>query len=118
MIVANNYIYKVESFRVIDGDTVDVVMDLGCHVSINRRLRLLDLDTDELRGGTAETKQKAREAKARIQEILESGEVFVETKMDGTGKYGRLLAYLYVVNEYGLVSVNDQMVLEGYQKNS
>lgn len=121
-----NYTYRAIILRVIDGDTIDVSLDLGCHITVYKRLRLLDLDTDEMRGGTPETKLRARAAKARIAELLKMGRVFVSTKMDAKGKYGRLLARMYVesstLNESAdhpvIIDINKTMIDEGYQKGN
>lgn len=88
------YTYDAEVTRVIDGDTIDVIIDLGCHVSIHRRLRLLDVDTWEKRG---DNKQKGVEAMVWLRDRLseEHNNIIIRTHMDKEGKYGRLLATLY-----------------------
>ena len=52
-----DYTYRVkEVIRIIDGDTVDILIDLGFYLTARKRIRMLDIDTDEVRGGTAATK--------------------------------------------------------------
>lgn len=112
-----DYIYRVTLDRVIDGDTIDVHIDLGFKMSAFKRLRLLEIDTDEKRGGTAATKLRAKMAQARITELLGMGEIYIKTKMDATGKYGRLLAWPFVKDgEDDVIDINATLVLEGYQK--
>lgn len=116
-----SYIYRVkEVIRVIDGDTADVLIDVGFYTSMRKRLRFLDIDTSELRGGTAETKEHARAAKERLIELLDDAvKVYVKTKMDATGKYGRLLAYLFIEDAKGkILNVNTVLMEEGYDKSA
>lgn len=112
-----DYTYRVTVDRVIDGDTVDVHVDVGFKTTMLKRLRLLEIDTEELRDRDPERRVKAYEAKDRIIEILrEADSVFVQTKIDSTGKYGRLLAWIWVENDGVLTNVNAQLVEEGFQK--
>jgi len=112
-----DYTYRVKVDRVIDGDTVDVYIDLGFKMTAFKRLRLLELDTEELRDSDPKRREKAAKAKDRIQEILdEADKVFIKTVYDSTGKYGRLLAWMWTEKDGVLSNVNEQMVTEGYQK--
>ena len=119
-----DYTYRVTVDRVIDGDTVDVVIDVGFKTTVFKRLRLLgdgqvDLDTEELRDKDPERRARAKASKARLQEILidsEPDRVYAQTVLDSTGKYGRLLAWLWVEREGDLTNVNIQMMTEGHQK--
>ncbi len=106
-----------ESPRVIDGDTVDIMIDVGFYTFVRKRVRMLEIDTDELRGGTIATKERARAAKLRLIELLDSGNLYIQTKMDSTGKYGRILGTFYVELEDGtFINVNQTLVEEGFQK--
>ena len=117
MFAKPDYTYRVTVDRVVDGDTVDVILDLGFHMTAHKRLRLLDLDTEELRDRDEERRAKGYKAKARMEDLLESADaVYVKTIMDSTGKYGRLLAYLYIEKDNEFVNLNEQMVHEGFQK--
>ena len=114
-----DYTYRIkEVVRVIDGDTVDVLIDLGFYLSARKRIRFLNIDTYELRGGTTETKTLAKAAKARLIELLATPEakVYIKTKMDDTGKYGRLLGKLYVIrNSDGfIIDINHVLLEEGF----
>lgn len=114
-----DYTYRIkEVIRVIDGDTVDVMIDLGFYLSARKRIRFLNIDTYELRGGTAETKTLAKAAKARLEELLNTPDslVYIKTEMDNTGKYGRLLGKLYVIrNADGfIIDINHVLLEEGF----
>lgn len=91
------YLYSAQVTRVVDGDTVDVCLDLGCHVKIHRRLRLIGVDTWEVRGRGAELGKAARDwLVERINGL--GNRLVIETEMDAEGKYGRLLARMYSEN--------------------
>ena len=114
-----DYTYRVkEVIRVIDGDTVDVLIDLGFYLSSRKRIRFLNIDTFEIRGGTAETKAKGQAAKARLIELLgvPDSKIYIKTEMDDTGKYGRLLGRLYVVrdNDGFITDINHVLLEEGF----
>lgn len=120
-----DYTYRATLLRVIDGDTVDVWIDLGCYSYQYRRLRLKDItthrseyfDTDELRRGSDEEKQRGREARERLSELLGMGDMYVKTMMDAEGKYGRLLAHLYIVEDVEhVIDVINTMVHNGHEK--
>jgi micrococcal nuclease len=99
----------------VDADTVDVDIDLGFYVSARKRLRLLEFDAEELRDRDPERRELAKAATARCEEIAPVGScVTVETVMDATGKYGRLLAYVWYGDDP--VNLNEQMINEGWQK--
>jgi endonuclease YncB( thermonuclease family) len=116
--LANNYTYKVVKVtKVVDGDTIDVVLDLGCHVYTHRRLRFLGVDTEELRGGTVEQKLKAGLAKKFVETSLRMAEeIYVMTKMDAEGKYGRLLATVFTFDGALWENINEKLVTQGYGK--
>ena len=114
-----DYTYRItEIIRVIDGDTVDVLIDLGFYLSARKRIRFLNIDTYELRGGTPETKALGQAAKARLIELLATPDtkIYIKTKMDDTGKYGRLLGKLYVIrNSDGfIIDINHVLLEEGF----
>lgn len=117
-----DYTYRItEVVRVIDGDTVDVMIDLGFYLTARKRIRFLEIDTYEMRGGTAKTKALAREAKDRLIELLNTpdAKVYIKTEMDDTGKYGRLLGRLYVIrdNDGFVYDINHILLEEGYVEN-
>ena len=117
MIKLPDYTYRVtEVIRVVDGDTVDVMIDMGMYQYVRKRIRITQIDTEELRGGTAETKIEANLAKERMHELLQRGTVYLKTYMDAEGKYGRLLGDLYVLEDNGLIDISKTLVQEGYMK--
>lgn len=99
------YIYKAVVLNVVDGDTVDVRIDLGLHVSVVQRLRLLGINAPETRGAERE---KGLIAKRALTEKVLAKYVVVKTVKDKTGKYGRFLADLFLEGEG--ISVNSWMV--------
>ncbi len=112
-----DYTYRVrEIIRVIDGDTVDIYIDAGFFMYVRKRIRLLELDTEELRGGTVDTKYRAVAAKERIKELFAMGDVYITTKMDTTGKYGRMLGWFFVVVDDQVIDINKTLFEEGYEK--
>lgn len=116
----HSYTYRCTLVKVIDGDTIDVDIDLGFSIRALKRLRFLEVDTEELRGGTDESKASAQAAKARVLELLEAAEkIYVQTVMDDVGKYGRLLAWVFYMNADGIAhNLNKQLIEEGFQKTS
>jgi len=113
-----DYTYKATLDRVVDGDTIDVIIDLGFYINVKKRLRLLDIDTEELRSSDPVRREKAKQAKERVIELLtNSPQIYVETVMDKTGKYGRLLAYVWYEQPNGMYEcLNRQLLSEGYSK--
>ena len=91
------YYYKAVVRRVVDGDTIDLDIDLGMNTWIhNERVRLYGIDTPEKYGRNA--CEAGRLASAYVEAQLPEGkEVFIQTFKDKTGKYGRLLAIIWFV---------------------
>ena len=104
------YYYKVEILRVVDGDTVDVRIDLGFNVWHKCRVRLLGINAPESRTRDKEEKKRGLAAKSWLIDKLESAEDELEMKSYGVGKYGRVLGEIYI-NE---VNINELMVKEGH----
>jgi len=95
------YTYKATVIKVIDGDTMDIVIDLGFNISIKERIRVYELNTFETRlgrGTTAEMKQKGIEAKRVAKELLLNKVVTIKTYKKKKGKYGRYLASIMFSN--------------------
>jgi len=91
------YEYRVKILRVVDGDTVDVDIDLGFGVWMHKeRVRLYGIDTPESRTRDLEEKKYGKAAKAFLQEKLEAGTPLLRTFKDGVGKYGRILGEFWV----------------------
>ena len=104
------YYYKVEILRVVDGDTVDVRMDLGFNVWHKCRVRLVGINAPESRTRDKEEKKRGLAAKDWLINILESAQTDIEMQSHGFGKYGRVLGVLYIND----VNINDLMVKEGH----
>jgi endonuclease YncB( thermonuclease family) len=108
----------VEVNRVLDGDTLDITIDLGFDLYKKERVRVAGVDTPEKRTKNLEEKALGIEATNWLKEKLEGAiagddELSVRTELvGGVGKYGRLLGWLYIGDE--LVSLNEQMISEGY----
>ena len=105
------YEYKGIIRRVVDGDTVDITLDLGFDILYNNRIRLLGIDTPESRTRDLEEKKLGLAAKDRVKELCPVGStVTVKTTKDGRGKFGRILGEIYV----GDVNVNQLLIEEGH----
>ena len=108
----------VEINKVLDGDTIDVTIDLGFDLYKKERVRVAGVDTPEKRTRNLEEKALGIDATNWLKEKLEStiagdDELSVRTELvGGVGKYGRLLGWLYIGDES--VSLNEQMITEGY----
>ena len=105
------YNYKVKKInRVIDGDTVDLDIDLGFSITVSHRVRLKGVDAAETRTLDLEEKEKGLAAKAWLEEQLSrEGEWIIETYKED--KYGRILGTLYLVGDP--VTINERMLNEG-----
>ena len=89
------YKYKVEVTKVVDGDTVDIDLDLGFGVWLrNERVRLMGIDTPESRTRDLEEKFYGKQSKKFLKDFLKDKEVFLVSH--GKGKFGRILGELFV----------------------
>ena len=117
-----NYFYKAEPARVIDGDTFDFHIDVGFKSFIHKRIRLLSVDTYELRGGTDATKLLGQEAKEYVHELFAVcyDNIYVKTQMDATGKYGRVLGevWLQIPGDTHLTNLADQLTRMGFVEST
>ena len=104
--------------RVVDGDTIDVTIDLGFDLYKKERVRVAGIDTPEKRTRNLEEKALGIDATNWIKERLNSAiageeDLVIRTELvGGMGKYGRLLGWLYIGDAE--LSVNEQMIAEGY----
>ena len=104
--------------KVVDGDTIDVTIDLGFDLYKKERVRIAGVDTPEKRTRDLEEKALGLDATYWMKKQLEDTiagdeELIIRTELKGgTGKYGRLLGWLYVGED--TVSLNEQMITEGY----
>ena len=113
------YNFRVVSIdKVVDGDTIDVTIDLGFDLYKKERVRIAGVDTPEKRTRNLEEKALGLDATAWIKDKLEgaingSDDLIIRTELDGgVGKYGRLLGWCYIGD--ASVSLNERMIDEGY----
>ena len=113
------YNFRVTKIKkVLDGDTIDVVIDLGFDLAKTERVRIAGVDTPEKRTRNLEEKALGLDATNWLKEKLNDtikgdDELVVRTELKGgVGKYGRLLGWLYVGDSD--LSLNEQMITEGY----
>ena len=111
----SKFYYGCELLRVIDGDTIDVRADLGFDVSLKLRLRFAGINTPESRTRNLEEKALGLAAKARLKEVLESADS-IEFESFGKGKFGRVLATPYVVNNDKRTDVCQLLVREDHAR--
>jgi micrococcal nuclease len=106
------YVKKVTN--VVDGDTIDVDIDLGFDISFSSRVRLAGIDTPESRTSDKAEKVLGLESKEYLKsKIKEAKSVVIKTeKMDSSEKYGRILGWVYL--DGSSISINEQMISEGY----
>ena len=106
------YEYKAKLIKVIDGDTVDLDVDLGMDVHINTRIRLAGINTPELHSKDEAEREAAKRAKSALEGLMVNPMVMT-TQKDEKEKYGRYLAT--ITNGNG-VNVNEYMVKLGHAK--
>mgnify|MGYP001472957068 FL=1 len=103
------YRYKVEVTRVVDGDTVDVDVDLGFGMVYKKqRVRMMGIDTPESRTRDLEEKFYGKQSKYHLENILKDKDI--ELKSHDKGKFGRILGELFVGSS--VYSINQQMIDE------
>ena len=104
------YEYRCKVSRVIDGDTVDVDIDLGFGVWLHKeRVRVLGIDTPESRTRDKEEKKYGLAAKAFVKDFFRIGDVVLTTKKyDAKGKFGRILGDIIVDDK----SLSETMIQE------
>jgi micrococcal nuclease len=109
------YEYRVKKvLKVVDGDTIDVDIDLGFNVSYTQRVRLAGIDTPESRTTDLREKALGLEVKEYLKSLLDStDDIVIQTeKPDSSEKYGRILGWLFIDDEE--TSINEKMINDGY----
>lgn len=109
------YEYRVKSvLAVVDGDTIDVDIDLGFDISLTKRVRLAGIDTPESRTTNKEEKVLGLEVKELLKKKLkEAKSIVIKTQLpDSTEKYGRILGWIYL--DGAELSVNEALIAGGY----
>ena len=114
----DKYIYRGKLERVVDGDTIDALIDVGFDIWIKKRIRYSGIDTWESRTRDLEEKAKGLEAKARNKELLmevSSKSGYFRLKSFGVGKYGRVLGEIYIEDKEGKqYNINETLISEGH----
>ena len=112
------YIYKAKLERVVDGDTVDALIDLGFDTWVKKRIRYKGIDTWESRTKDLDEKKLGLAAKDRNKELLESVSSkpgYFRLKSHGVGKYGRVLGEIFIKDIEGIeYNVNQTLIDEGH----
>ena len=105
--------FHVTITKIVDGDTVDVDIDLGFGIwQKNERVRIMGIDTPELRGSE---RLDGLKAKQRLCELILGKQVAITTHKDKTGKYGRWLVTIWDLSNDGVwTNINDLLLSEGY----
>ena len=109
------YLYNAKLVRVIDGDTIDAVIDLGFDVWIKKRVRLYGINTPETRTRDLEEKQAGIAAKKRLQELIDDSGGKFRIQSHGIGKYGRCLGTLFIDDTNINVLLLEEGLAEKYQ---
>ena len=106
--------YVKEVTKVVDGDTIDVVIDLGFNILYSSRVRLAGIDTPESRTADKFEKELGLESKKYLADRIKAAKnIVIRTeKLDSSEKYGRILGWVYLDGESN--SINNQMILRGY----
>ena len=110
------YTYQCNTIRVIDGNTVDAIIDLGFNVTIRQRIKLYGVHVHDIRSADEVEKNSAMADKTKLVDLL--GQQFVcETIMNKRGKAGRTMGKVYTIDSTGgKVDVNARMIDDGYAK--
>jgi|TARA_Y100000361_G_scaffold120115_1_gene111724 micrococcal nuclease len=114
----DKYIYRGKLERVVDGDTIDALIDVGFDIWVKKRIRYKGIDTWESRTRNLEEKALGLKAKERNKELLEvvsSKPGYFRLKSYGTGKYGRVLAEIFIEDAEGIqYNINETLIKEGH----
>ena len=114
----DKYIYRGKLERVVDGDTIDALIDVGFDIWIKKRIRYSGIDTWESRTRDLAEKAKGLEAKARNKALLmevSSKSGYFRLKSHGVGKYGRVLGEIFIEDDEGKQwNINETLITEGH----
>jgi micrococcal nuclease len=114
----DKYIYRAKLERVVDGDTIDALIDVGFDIWIKKRIRYSGIDTWESRTRDLEEKKRGLAAKARNKQLLEKVSAksgYFRLKSHGVGKYGRVLGEIFVQDVEGKqYNINETLIAEGH----
>jgi micrococcal nuclease len=106
--------YIKEVTKIVDGDTIDVIIDLGFDVMFKSRVRMAGIDAPESRTRDLDEKKLGLEAKEYLKHAIESAtDIVIKTeKMNSSEKYGRILGWVFL--DGSDISINDEMIQKGY----
>ena len=106
------YEYRCKVVHIVDGDTVDVDIDLGFGVWLKKeRIRMFGIDTPESRTRDLDEKKYGLMAKDYITKLLDDeGGIVLKTRKDAEGKYGRILGELWRTTDFADTSINELMI--------
>mgnify|MGYP003138586841 FL=1 len=111
-----DYVYRAEVTRVVDGDTVDAIIDLGFAILYKERIRLMGIDTPESRTRNRKEKALGLASKARLKALVKQGRtaksLYLQTSKDGKGKFGRILGTIWADG----INANEQLIAEGHAR--
>jgi len=114
----DKYIYRAKLERVVDGDTIDALIDVGFDIWVKKRIRYMGIDTWESRTRDLDEKAKGLAAKERNKELLEKVSAksgYFRLKSHGVGKYGRVLGEIFIQDETGKqYNINETLKTEGH----
>ena len=112
------YIYRGKLDRVVDGDTIDAMIDVGFDIWIKKRIRFVGIDAWESRTRNLEENANGLAAKERLQVLLNevsSKPGYFRIKSHGVGKYGRVLGQIFIIDKDGKQwDINETLVTEGH----
>ena len=116
--IMDKYIYRGKLERVVDGDTIDALIDVGFDIWVKKRIRYKGIDTWESRTRNLEEKKLGLAAKARNKDLLENVSAkpgYFRLKSYGVGKYGRVLGEIFIMDSNGVqMNINNTLIQEGH----
>tara|TARA_A100001201_G_scaffold125732_1_gene110110 strand:+ start:581 stop:976 length:396 start_codon:yes stop_codon:yes gene_type:complete len=116
--IMEKYIYRGKLERVVDGDTIDALIDVGFDIWVRKRIRYKGLDAWESRTRDLEEKKLGLAAKARNKDLLENVSAkpgYFRLKSYGVGKYGRVLGEIFIMDSNGVqMNINNTLIQEGH----
>ncbi len=117
------YEYSFKLLKIVDGDTVDGIIDLGFDVQVKKRVRLLGINAPEtcLQRKIKDPQERKKEkqlgitAKHKLAELLRNQDkITIKTQLDKTGKFGRVLGSLFTYDNGLPLNVNQWLLMKGY----
>jgi len=106
--------YPAKLVKIIDGDTIDAIIDIGFDISIKKRIRLWGINAPETRSKDKSEVKKGKKTKRRLKEILDLSDGKFDIIFHGRGKFGRYLGEIFV-KQYDK-SINQLLIIEGLAK--